>query len=59
MLSEMNGVYIRVYLNPKTTTSELPIARFYRYVLTKSIEFNVDGYGPPCLHAELVPSKTH
>jgi hypothetical protein len=43
----MSGVYIRVYLNPKVTTTELPIARFYRYVLTSSIEFENDGYLTP------------
>lgn len=40
----MSGVYVRVYLNPKVTTTELPIARFYRYVLTKSIQFEDNGY---------------
>jgi hypothetical protein len=39
----MSGVYVRVYLNPKTTTTELPMARFYRYVFSKSIQFDKDG----------------
>ena len=47
VLSEMKGVYIRVFLNPKTTTTELPIARFYRYVLSKSIQFDDEGYFSP------------
>lgn len=43
VLSQMNGVYLRVYLNPRAVTSELPIKRFYRYVISKPIEFEDDG----------------
>jgi len=43
VFSEMDGVYIRVYLNPQTTTAELPVKRFYRYVISKSIQFDSDG----------------
>lgn len=43
VLSEMAGVYVRVYLNPQTTTTELPIKRFYRYVFSKSIQFDSEG----------------
>ena len=43
VLGEMAGVYVRVYLNPQSTTTELPIKRFYRYVFSKSIQFDSDG----------------
>jgi UDP-glucose:glycoprotein glucosyltransferase len=43
VLSEIAGVHVRVYLNPQSTTTELPLKRFYRYVFSKSIHFASDG----------------
>ena len=33
VLSELDGVHLRVYLNPRDTLQDLPIKRFYRHVL--------------------------
>ena len=33
VLSELEGVYLRIYLNPRDSLQELPIKRFYRHVL--------------------------
>ena len=42
-LSELDGVYTCLFLNPKERLDELPIKRFYRYVLGSKPSFNVDG----------------
>ena len=42
-LSELDGVYMRLFLNPKEKLSELPVKRFYRYVLDSKPTF--DGAG--------------
>lgn len=42
-LSELDGVYTCLYLNPKERLDELPIKRFYRYVLGSKPTFNDDG----------------
>lgn len=42
-LSELEGVYLRVHLNPKDGLSELPIKRFYRYVLNSAPTFDESG----------------
>jgi len=42
-LSELDGVYTRVYLNPKEKLQELPVKRFYRYVLQSTPKFTEDG----------------
>ncbi|KAG9551229.1 hypothetical protein KCU77_g19857, partial [Aureobasidium melanogenum] len=33
VLSELSGVHLRLYLNPKERLDELPVKRFYRHVL--------------------------
>lgn len=44
VLSEMEGVYLRIYLNPQRMVSELPVKRFYRHVLKSAPEFDDAGY---------------
>jgi UDP-glucose:glycoprotein glucosyltransferase len=43
VLSELKGVYMRLYLNPKEKLSELPVKRFYRYALATEPSFDDDG----------------
>ncbi|KAI9740820.1 MAG: hypothetical protein M1818_004425 [Claussenomyces sp. TS43310] len=43
VLSELDGVYLRLFLNPKDRLQELPVKRFYRYVLESKPSFNEDG----------------
>ena len=43
VLSELEGVYMRVYLNPRERMEELPIKRFYRYVLDSAPSFDDSG----------------
>ncbi|KAF2802028.1 uncharacterized protein BDZ99DRAFT_552384 [Mytilinidion resinicola] len=43
VLSELNGVHLRLFLNPKNSLEELPVKRFYRYVLESTPSFNEDG----------------
>ena len=43
VLSELEGVYLRLFLNPKERMSELPIKRFYRHVLDSAPTFAADG----------------
>lgn len=42
-LSDMNGVHLKLYLNPKRMLQELPVKRFYRYLLDARPTFNEDG----------------
>jgi UDP-glucose:glycoprotein glucosyltransferase len=42
-LSEMDGVYLKLFLNPDQMLRELPVKRFYRYVLEARPHFNQDG----------------
>ena len=42
-LSELEGVHLRVFLNPKDGLSELPVKRFYRYVLNSAPTFDEAG----------------
>jgi UDP-glucose:glycoprotein glucosyltransferase len=42
-LSDMEGVHLKLYLNPKQMLQELPIKRFYRYLLEARPTFNPDG----------------
>lgn len=42
-LSELDGVYTCLYLNPKERLEELPIKRFYRYVLGSKPTFDSNG----------------
>ena len=43
VLSELDGIYIKIFLNPKERLSELPIKRFYRYVLGSKPTFDDVG----------------
>ncbi|OBT67480.1 hypothetical protein VE03_03129 [Pseudogymnoascus sp. 23342-1-I1] len=43
VLSELDGVYLKLFLNPKDVLKEIPIKRFYRYVLESKPLFNADG----------------
>ncbi|KAH7118897.1 UDP-glucose:glycoprotein glucosyltransferase-like protein [Dendryphion nanum] len=43
VLSEMSGVYLKIFLNPRDTIQELPVKRFYRYILDSSPTFNDNG----------------
>lgn len=42
-LSEIRGVYLKLILNPPEILQELPIKRFYRYVLHPEPVFSEDG----------------
>lgn len=44
VLSELAGVQLKIFLNPKEELSELPVKRFYRYVLESEPSFGSDGY---------------
>jgi UDP-glucose:glycoprotein glucosyltransferase len=43
ILSEIDGIYVKVFLNPTDYLQELPIKRFYRHVLNSKPIFNGDG----------------
>lgn len=43
VLSELDGVYIKIFLNPKDKLEELPVKRFYRYVLDATPQFDESG----------------
>ncbi|KAF2147059.1 glycosyltransferase family 24 protein [Aplosporella prunicola CBS 121167] len=43
VLSQLNGVHTRLFLNPKERLDELPVKRFYRYVLDSKPSFGEDG----------------
>lgn len=43
VLSELEGVYVRIFLNPKDGLSELPVKRFYRYVMESKPTFDESG----------------
>jgi UDP-glucose:glycoprotein glucosyltransferase len=43
VLSNLDGVFLKLYLNPQETLSDLPIKRFYRYVLNAEPTFSPDG----------------
>lgn len=42
-LSNMEGVHLKLFLNPKQMLQELPVKRFYRYLLNSRPKFNSDG----------------
>ncbi|ESZ97892.1 glycosyltransferase family 24 protein [Sclerotinia borealis F-4128] len=42
-ISELEGVYLKMFLNPKERLQELPIKRFYRYVLESKPTFDDEG----------------
>ncbi|PGH18688.1 hypothetical protein AJ80_04436 [Polytolypa hystricis UAMH7299] len=43
VLSELNGVNLKLYLNPRELLQELPIKRFYRHILAAEPGFGEDG----------------
>ena len=43
VLSELNGVHLQLFLNPNTKLAELPVKRFYRYVLESKPSFTKEG----------------
>ncbi|RFU33473.1 hypothetical protein B7463_g2887, partial [Scytalidium lignicola] len=43
VLSQLDGVYLKLFLNPKERLQELPVKRFYRYVLESKPSFNENG----------------
>jgi UDP-glucose:glycoprotein glucosyltransferase len=43
ILSELDGVYMKLFLNPKDKIEELPVKRFYRYVLGAKPSFDAQG----------------
>ncbi len=42
-LSNMDGVYLKLFLNPEMVLSELPVKRFYRYLLGSRPNFSSNG----------------
>ncbi|OTA99956.1 glycosyltransferase family 24 protein [Hypoxylon sp. CI-4A] len=47
ILSELDGVYLRIFLNPKDRLEELPVKRFYRYALDSAPSFDEAGKVDP------------
>jgi UDP-glucose:glycoprotein glucosyltransferase len=47
VLSELDGVYLKIFLNPKEKIQELPIKRFFRYVLDSKPSFDEAGNVQP------------
>jgi UDP-glucose:glycoprotein glucosyltransferase len=43
VLSELDGVYLRLFLNPREKLQELPVKRFYRYALDTKPSFDEHG----------------
>ncbi|XXH01202.1 Glycosyl phosphatidyl inositol protein transamidase complex subunit [Hypoxylon texense] len=47
VLSQLDGVHMRIILNPKDKMEELPVKRFYRYVLDSAPSFDETGKVSP------------
>ncbi|KAL6836912.1 glycosyltransferase family 24 protein [Trichoderma camerunense] len=43
VLSELEGVHLRLFINPSAKIEELPVKRFFRYVLESEPSFNENG----------------
>ncbi|KAK6213063.1 udp-glucose:glycoprotein glucosyltransferase [Colletotrichum tabaci] len=43
VVSELDGVYLKLFLNPKDKIDELPVKRFFRYVLESEPSFDETG----------------
>ncbi|KAJ5235324.1 uncharacterized protein N7469_004492 [Penicillium citrinum] len=43
VLSELAGVRLKIFLNPKEEMKEIPVKRFYRYVLDSEPSFTSEG----------------
>ncbi|KAI5863594.1 glycosyltransferase family 24 protein [Durotheca rogersii] len=58
VLSELDGVYMRIFLNPKEKLEELPVKRFYRYLLSSAPSFDENGkLGSPGATFRGLPSE--
>ncbi|RHZ48667.1 hypothetical protein Glove_543g33 [Diversispora epigaea] len=52
ILSQMEGVYIEIYLYPRLHMEEIPLKRFYRYVLNPRLNFDSNN-------GTIIPSSAH
>ncbi|KPM37451.1 UDP-glucose:glycoprotein glucosyltransferase [Neonectria ditissima] len=43
VLSELDGVYLKLFINPREVVAELPVKRFFRYVLDSKPSFDESG----------------
>ena len=43
VLSELDGVHVKLFMNPKEKIAELPVKRFFRYVLQSKPSFDGNG----------------
>lgn len=43
VLSELQGVHLKLFINPSQKVEELPVKRFFRYVLESQPSFAADG----------------
>lgn len=43
VLSEIDGVYLKLFMNPREVITELPVKRFFRYVLDSKPSFDESG----------------
>lgn len=43
VLSELEGVFVSLFLNPKDRLEEIPVKRFYRHVISSKPSFESDG----------------
>lgn len=43
VLSDLDGIYMKIFINPKENIDELPVKRFYRYVLGSKPTFDDAG----------------
>ncbi|XP_022095271.1 UDP-glucose:glycoprotein glucosyltransferase 1-like isoform X2 [Acanthaster planci] len=58
VLKEVINVKIRIFMNPKDKLSEMPLKRFYRYVLEPELSFRVDSSltaGPMAKFSDMPP----
>ncbi|KAM0348267.1 hypothetical protein ACHAPU_004235 [Fusarium lateritium] len=44
VLSELDGVHLKLFMNPQEVVGELPIKRFFRYVLNSKPSFDKSGH---------------
>ncbi|KAL8318155.1 hypothetical protein RB597_001532 [Gaeumannomyces tritici] len=58
VLSELEGVHLKVFLNPKDKLEELPVKRFYRFVMESTPKFDKSGkLEPPTALFKGLPSE--
>ncbi len=58
VLSELDGVHLKLFMNPGERIQELPVKRFYRHVLAATPSFELDGsLRSPTAHFEGVPKE--